>query len=390
MIKVVFISNFLNHHQLPFCKEMIAMKVDFTFVATEDIPSERKQLGYIDMNKKYDFVLTTYDNSNNVKNAIKISNEADIAIIGSAPTLFIKDRLKANKLTFRYNERILKEGIRKLMNPKNFYYYFVNNTIYRNKNFYLLAASAYAPYDFSLIFSYPKKMIKWGYFIENANNNLDKLLEIKKKNKIVKIIWCGRLIPLKHPELVIMLADFLKKKNYKFEINVVGSGEMLNLLKQTAIANNVDNCINFVGSVPSNDVCKYMNEANIFIFTSDFNEGWGAVLNEAMNSACAIVASHSIGSVPFLLKNNYNGFIYENGNVLSFLDKVEKLMLNENLRLFLGKNAYNYIKENYSAKEAAKRLIYLYNNDMDLSLIKDGVCSVAPVVSNKKMVDICK
>jgi glycosyltransferase involved in cell wall biosynthesis len=56
-------------------------------------------------------------------------------------------------------------------------------------------------------------------------------------------------------------------------------------------------------------VRDHMEAADIFLFTSDFNEGWGAVLNESMNSACAVVASHAIGSVPFLLKDGENGFI---------------------------------------------------------------------------------
>ena len=34
-----------------------------------------------------------------------------------------------------------------------------------------------------------------------------------------------------------------------------------------------------------------MEKADIFLFTSDRREGWGAVANEAMNSACALVVS---------------------------------------------------------------------------------------------------
>lgn len=49
----------------------------------------------------------------------------------------------------------------------------------------------------------------------------------------------------------------------------------------------------------ASEVRSYMEKADIYLFTSDFNEGWGAVLNESMNSGCAVVASHAIGSVPF-------------------------------------------------------------------------------------------
>ena len=37
-MKIAFFSNFLNHHQLPFCQEMIKiLNDDFIFIATEPI-----------------------------------------------------------------------------------------------------------------------------------------------------------------------------------------------------------------------------------------------------------------------------------------------------------------------------------------------------------------
>jgi glycosyltransferase involved in cell wall biosynthesis len=45
----------------------------------------------------------------------------------------------------------------------------------------------------------------------------------------------------------------------------------------------------------------------VFIFTSDRNEGWGAVLNEAMGSGCAVVAADLIGSVPYLIEHKKMG-----------------------------------------------------------------------------------
>ena len=36
-------------------------------------------------------------------------------------------------------------------------------------------------------------------------------------------------------------------------------------------------------------------------------EGWGAVVNEAMNSGCAVVADHMIGAAPWLIRQGENG-----------------------------------------------------------------------------------
>lgn len=59
-MKIVFVSNFLNHHQLPLCKAFAGMPhVEFHFIAAEPVPEMRLKLGYRDMNSEFDFVIRT-------------------------------------------------------------------------------------------------------------------------------------------------------------------------------------------------------------------------------------------------------------------------------------------------------------------------------------------
>ena len=109
-MKITFFSNFFNHHQQEISEEFIKQGVEYVFVATEPIPEERTKLGYEDMNKKYPFILTTYDSEENYQKALKLAVESDVVIFGSAPEIFIKERIKHNKTTFRYSERIFKKG----------------------------------------------------------------------------------------------------------------------------------------------------------------------------------------------------------------------------------------------------------------------------------------
>ena len=131
-----------------------------------------------------------------------------------------------------------------------------------------------------------------------------------KENEKIEIIWVGRFIKEKHPEYVVKLAQKLKEKNYNFEIKMIGNGELLEKTKSQIEKYNLTNQIKLVGAVKSDKVRSYMEKANIFICTSDKNERWGVVLNEAMNSGCAVIAYKGIGGVPFLIKNNENGLAY--------------------------------------------------------------------------------
>lgn len=58
---ITFFSNFLNSHQLPLCEAIIErVGVEkFKFVATTKIAQDRADLGFVDMNEKYPFVLPT-------------------------------------------------------------------------------------------------------------------------------------------------------------------------------------------------------------------------------------------------------------------------------------------------------------------------------------------
>lgn len=118
-----------------------------------------------------------------------------------------------------------------------------------------------------------------------------------------------------------------------------------------------------------------MEKANIFIATSGKKEAWGAVVNEAMNSACAIVANEKMGSVPFLIGNNDRGYMYKNYKDLE--NKVKKLIDDKELRNIFSKNAYTYITEKWTENIAAENLIKLFEAVMkgEDANIKEGPAS---------------
>ena len=46
-MKITYVSNFMNHHQLPFSQGILSQDgVEYTFVALEAIPQERLDMGY--------------------------------------------------------------------------------------------------------------------------------------------------------------------------------------------------------------------------------------------------------------------------------------------------------------------------------------------------------
>ena len=377
-MKIVFVSNFLNHHQLPFC---LAMKntegIDFWFVANQRTPNFRVAFGYEDMNAKYDFVIRTYEGVAENTLAKFLCEEADVVIIGSASDSYIKNRLKNNKLTFRFSERIYKKKPHIYEIPLRAIKYFIKSGRYRN--LYLLCASAFAASDYAKTGTFINKAYKWGYFPEvKFHEDIENLIA-RKRNK--SILWAGRFIDWKHPQIPIEIAKRLKAEGYDFNLAYIGNGELLDATKQLAEKENVFDCVEFLGSMSPKEVREHMENSEIFLFTSDRNEGWGAVLNESMNSGCAVVANENIGSAPFLINNEENGFMYKDGNIDDLYKKVKYLLDNPQKRIDISKKAYETMVNEWNAENAANKLIKLseriINGEKSPDLFEKGVCSKA-------------
>ena len=391
-VKITFISNFLGPHQLPFCKAMVnRLGEDFKFVATEPMTEERIKLGWSLDKDTYPFEIKANESNELQKKAEQLAIESDVVIIGSAPDSYIIPRLKRNKLTFKYSERPLKKGIHWNNLAHIICRMWLHHGRFQSKPLYMLAASAYTADDYARFGCYRGKCYKWGYFPEAKKYDPDELMKGKLsaasdglKRPCVSILWAGRLIGWKHPDASIRLAESLKEKGYSFKMTLIGTGEMEEQLHNMIRDKNLEDCVEMPGAMKASEVRSYMEKADIYLFTSDFNEGWGAVLNESMNSGCAVVASHAIGSVPFLIKDEENGLIYENGNQKQLEQQVCRLMDDAEYRMKLGLNAYHTIADLWNADVAAGRLIDLCENiisdkkakspytNWELILIDDG------------------
>ena len=386
-MKITFYSNYLNHHQIPFSNELYnILGDDYTFVATTPMEEERKMMGWIS-NPKYPYEIRSYENNISYDVSMRLAIDSDVIIVGSAPEIYVTERMKYNKLTFRYGERVYKRGRFRAFSPRGMYFRTKEYFRYKNKELYMLCSSGYAASDLAILGSYIGKCYKWGYFPEFKKYDIERLINEKNKNKIIEILWVGRLLDWKHPEQAIELAKRLKEKKYKFILRIIGDGpmkqELAKLIKEYSLAENVS----LLESMSPDSVREYMEKANIFLFTSDYQEGWGAVLNEAMNSGCAVIASHAIGSVPYLIIHNKNGLVYKNKSLYDLFQKTILLLENKQLCANLGLEAYFRLKNIWNAKTAANNILELCellikNEPME---IEDGPCSRAPIIHQGKM-----
>lgn len=366
-MKITLVSNYINHHQIPFCNEIAKrygtagrdQDVDaegFCFIQTSDMESDRKAMGWdgSDLSNLPEYVWLTFGAAGDEAKCRKRILVSDVVIFGGCEDeSFIKPRLDKGLFTFRYSERMYREGQWKFITPRGLIRKYKDHTAYNRSPVYLLCAGAYVASDFGIFGAYKNKMYKWGYFPEFREYDEDTLMGKKDKDSVV-ILWVARFIKLKHPERALRAAKYLKDKNTDFTLRMIGEGPERKASEELAESLGISDCVRFCDFMTPEKVRDEMEKADVFLFTSDRLEGWGAVINESMNSGCAVIAEADVGASSYLIESGVNGYIYHGQNMLNTY--TEKLVTDRSIRQGMGRNAYRTIKQNWTPAVAAKRL----------------------------------
>lgn len=384
-MKIVIVSNFINHYQVPLSEELYRLTDgNFYFIETMKLPESFKKGGFQDYSLPC--IIRAWENEIEEKRALQLSVEADVMIAGGGRFVikFEKERLKRNKLTFESAERILKRGWVNMISPTNLLTQFYYHTTFYKKPLYKLCISGYAANDMYLQRSYIDKCYKFAYFPVIPDCNPEEVILQKPNYNHIKIIWCARFINWKHPEQAVLLAEKLRDAHYDFEINMIGNGPLYAKINHMIEDKSLSDCVHLLGNHPNSKVLEMMSQHHIFLFTSDKNEGWGVVLNEAMGRVCCPVASHLIGSVPFLLKHKKNGMVYKSQNLDSLYRSVTYLIDHVEELKQMSVMAYKSIKNKWTPEVAAERLIRFFDEFLKGNLefsYDDGPLSVAEPIS---------
>ena len=381
-----FVSNYINHHQIPLCDALYReLGDDYTFIQTMPMEEERVAMGWgVDVHC-LTYVRCLYETE---YECLKKIAESDVVLFGwTGREDLAASRLVSGRTTLRVSERLYREGQWKVVSPRGLAAKYREHIKYRRQNVCMLCAGAYVASDFHLIGAYPGKMFKWGYFTELRTYNEEQFDNLKSQDGVLHIVWAGRFIPLKHPEYVVRLARTLRDKGYQFVIHMLGDGELEPMIRHDVESMGLREYFRFYGYTAPEQVRDVMEQCHIHLFTSNYLEGWGAVVNEGMNSGCVEVVNAQVGAAPYLIRHGENGLVYPR----DCYDKMETLVLdlfeNWDDRRQMGRAAYETIRDTWNADNAAKELIRFAGGLMRGEIVpaQTGPLSTAPAISPRRM-----
>ena len=108
------------------------------------------------------------------------------------------------------------------------------------------------------------------------------------------------------------------------------------------------------------EVNKFIYKSKFLVFPSEWYESFPMTILEAFRERTLVLASN-IGSIKSIIKDRFNGILFEAGNKLDLIDKVKWILDNPEECDQIALNAYNEFKNKYSSEVNYKQLLDIYN-----------------------------
>lgn len=319
-MRIVFWQNILSPHQIPYIKHMINyVQVDeVILVVGEDLSSDRKEMGW---------TIPNLGEASNFK--VLVSPQKDVI-----DELFSKDQenswhlfsgirgfkfvFDAIKISLNYN---VKRGI--ITERPNTFAFGLSNgkPLWLHRIRFLLQDRKYAKY-FDKVFAmgddaveyfksvYNKwEVIPFAYSTEFKANE-----SIIQQNKEINFCFVGSLSWWKAPENIIKASLNI---NTPISVSFIGAGkkekEIHRLLKYSSLIKT-----KFYGFQKKSRVNELFIEHDVLILPSIY-DGWGAVVNEALQAGLYVICSDKCGAKE-LLNNSRIGKVYNSNNIKELSD----------------------------------------------------------------------
>jgi glycosyltransferase involved in cell wall biosynthesis len=168
-----------------------------------------------------------------------------------------------------------------LRGSRSFYYYPIGK--WAQRDMLLVCRLFHVPRDLAM-----SRMRLWSYFVEPSSSPRTDDAEEGSCGKL-RALWVGRMLDWKRVDTTILAV----KKCDNIEFDIYGEGPMESAWRKLA-----GDCprIRFHGQVKIEQVRELMRKHEVYVLSSNAEEGWGAALNEALEEDMKVIGTYEAGS----------------------------------------------------------------------------------------------
>ena len=143
---------------------------------------------------------------------------------------------------------------------------------------------------------------------------------------MARLVYCGALSERKGVDILIDAVCDPQMHSTDFHLTLIGDGPLRDELeRKCATVSQLNGKITFVGNRPREEVQSELTAYDALILPSQF-DGWGAVVNEAMEAGLAVVVSDGVGSRRPLVEPGHNGMVFERNSVPDLVQTLRMLI----------------------------------------------------------------
>lgn len=307
-MRVVFYLNSISPHQLPLAREVavIVGQENMLYVYAADVSEGRSKCGWANVKEDAGVRLVHVDDVE----ARDWLERAEVAYSGLRDFALFSRRQSKGLKTFYVSERWFKPvpfcgfllpGWLRCLSPRFLRLMAMFLCWQRSDlNARCFAIGPNAAKDFRLIGVPSDKIVSWGYFVDqNVAKTFGKRALTGSTER--KILWVGRMVALKRVDTIIGALRLLVEKKIEspltYSLTLVGDGPERTRLQKLSS----DLPVRFLPFQPIEAIRGIMREHDVFVFSSNELEGWGAVVNEALSEGMVVLGSAAPGACLALL-----------------------------------------------------------------------------------------
>lgn len=162
--------------------------------------------------------------------------------------------------------------------------------------------------------------------------------EISEATDPVRLVYVGKFIARKGVDL--MFKGLAQSNFTNWQLDIIGTGDEQQELEALAISLGIKDNISWLGKLPSSEVMQQLMEYDLCIVPSRF-EGWGVVVNEALQSHIPVLCSNQVASSE-LVEFSGAGLVYEAYSAQSFAFQLDVFLQNPDKLIEYKKRAMRY------------------------------------------------
>ncbi len=176
-----------------------------------------------------------------------------------------------------------------------------------------------------------------------------------------KMLWVGRLVYQKGLDFLLDSLETLK--NLSWELTLIGDGPQRGFLEKTAQEKGISDRIIFKGWLNRDELTRYYDESNLFVFPSR-HEGMPNAVLEAMASGLPVIATEIAGNEELVIPG-VTGLLVPMNNPSELALALGDILVDPERRQQMGFAARERVKTSYTWNQVAISYLSILESIMD-------------------------